>query len=432
VSPRLRLPGRFRAPVARILLGSVIGQGAVFAVSPLLTRMYSPADFGALALVTAVCAVLGGFVTLSWERAVTLPSDEATARAVLRLGWISLVVIGTVLAVIAYAARSPLSDLLGSRVFEDYWWLVPVTLFAMGAYALVSSSVVRAQDYSGLAVRNGVQGLAQAASSVLLGIAGLIPLGLLTSLAVGRAAGLFGLGVGVRRAPLSERGRAAPLRDTLSRYRRFPLVNTWSRAVNSLGLQLPTILLIALYGSIEAGLFALTIRVIASPINIVVDAVSQYFEGSFTSRLRGGEGGLTSHVLRFARRQLLVGIVPTVLIAASGALLYEVIFGEQWSRAGMYAQIIVVAYLAQYVVAPVSRALVILERQTMQFVWDVTRAVLTAAAVVACAAAGLDMVWCIVALTGAHLATYAALFVLIVRAARARDLGRPASAPEVV
>jgi O-antigen/teichoic acid export membrane protein len=425
VKARLRLPARFRAPVARILFGSVIGQGAVFAVSPVLTRIYSPADFGALALITAVCAVLGAFITLSWERAVTLPPDDATARALVKLGWISVLGVGTCLTATAFLGRSFFAELLGSNVFEDFWWLAPVTLFAMAGYALISAIVVRAQDYTGLAVRNAVQGLSQAASSVLLGLAGLVPLGLLTSIAVGRTAGLFGLGLGARRADRAARVPAAPLRGTLQRYRRFPLVNSWSRAVNSLGLQLPTILLIALYGSVEAGLFALTIRVIAGPITIVVDAVSQYFEGSFTARLRAGDRTLTRRILGFAGRQLALGVVPTVAVAAFGAVLYAAIFGSEWAQAGVYAQVIVVAYLAQFVVSPVSRALVILERQTTQLVWDVTRATLTSGAVIACAAADLSMLWCVVALTAAHLLTYGALFLLIVGAARRHDRDQP-------
>lgn len=413
---------RMSAPVARILVGSAIGQGAVFAVSPLLTRLYSPEDFGALALITAVCAVLGAFITLSWERAVTLPPDEATARALLRLGWLSVLGIGALIAAAAYFGRTFLSNLLGSRVFDDYWWLVPATLIAMGAYAIISSSVVRAQNYSGLAVRNATQGLAQAVASVGLGLAGVVPLGLLTSIAVGRFAGLAGLGIGKRRRVRENaKNVRAELRPALRRYRRFPLINTWSRSVNSVGLQLPTILLIALYGSLEAGLFALTVRVIAAPITIIVDAVGQYFEGSFSSQLRSGERTLSHSVLRVVRMHLLVGTLPTVLIASLGPTLYGAIFGEEWTRAGTYAQIIVIAYLAQFVVAPVSRALVLLERQSMQLTWDVTRAVLTSGAVIVCAVLGLDMVWCVVALACAYVLTYGALLALILRATRRHE-----------
>lgn len=411
-----------RTPIARILVGSAIGQGAVFAVSPILTRVYSPQDFGALALITAVCAVLGAFITLSWERAVTLPPDEATARALLQLGWLSVLGIGASIGAIAYFGRTLLSDLFGSRVFEQYWWLVPVTLVAMGAYALVSSSVVRAQNYTGLAVRNVTQGLAQAIASVGLGFAGVVPLGLLTSVAVGRFAGLAGLGMGKRRRERRKvKGVRAELGPALRRYRRFPLINTWSRSVNAVGLQLPTILLIALYGSLEAGLFALTVRVIAAPITIIVDAVGQYFEGSFSSRLRAGEGALSNTVVRLVRTHLLLGMLPTLLIAVFGPVLYGAIFGEEWTRAGTYAQIIIVAYLAQFVVAPVSRALVLLEHQAVQFAWDCTRAVLTSGAVVVCAALGLEMVWCVVALTVAYMLTYGALLALIMRATRRHD-----------
>ena len=111
----------------------------------------------------------------------------------------------------------------------------------IGALSLVSSALVRTQDYTGLAVRNASQGVAQAVSSVALGLFSVIPLGLIASVDYGRFAGLFGLSVrGGNDAPLRVAIRAtASLKETADTLpRRFPLVTTWSRLLNSLGLQL--------------------------------------------------------------------------------------------------------------------------------------------------------------------------------------------------
>ena len=99
--------------------------------------------------------------------------------------------------------------------------------------------------------------------------------------------------------------------------------------------------------------------------------------------------------------------------------------GNSGEQAGLYAQIVVVAYYAQFVVVPVSRALLILEHQTSQLVWDATRALLTAGAVCACALLNLDLVWCVVSLAGTQLLSYIVLFFLVLEAARSRNrIGR--------
>jgi len=406
------------APVSRILLGSVIGQGAVLLVSPALTRLYTPADFGALAIVTAVSAVLGNLVTLSWERAVVVPANEDEAKDVVALGLISVLVLSLGLGAAAYFLQHGLAELLSSSIFIDFWWLVPATVAAIGVYSIASSWLVRRQLYTGLAVRNAVQGLSQAVSSVALGLIGLAPLGLVSSVGVGRVAGL----IGMFRPRHRLRGqRESKLRATAGLYKKFPLVNTWSRILNSLGLQLPVILIVGLFGSLEAGLYALSLRVLASPVAIVADAVSQYFEGSFALKYRTAEHGLVATISQLSRRLALVGALPVLVILSTGPWLFGFVFGEEWATAGFYAQLLVLSYYAQFIVSPVSRALVILGRQTTQLAWDASRLIATAAAVLVSWAAGAEFVICAIALAAVQVVWYAALYVLCQSAARSAE-----------
>lgn len=414
------LRGLGRAAVSRILLGSVIGQGTVLAVSPLLTRLYSPADFAALAIITAVSAVLGSLVTLSWERAIVIPTEDSRATAVVTLGVVSVVVVSALITTVAFLGRRTFSNALGSDVFVDYWWLVPATVAVMGMYSIASSWLVRRQRYGALAVRNATLGVSQAASSVTLGALGLTPLGLITSVAVGRIAALIGM---VRLGGKRRAREREDLRETARMYRKFPLVNTWSRLLNSLGLQLPVILIVSLFGSLEAGLYALTLRVLAAPVGVVADAVSQYFEGAFAHRYRSGKVGLKRLMAGLSLRLAAVGFVPALVMIAWGPALFAWVFGAEWETAGVYAQILVVSYLAQLVVSPISRGLIILQRQGTQLAWDASRVIATSAAVVVAAASGGSFLTCAILLASAQVLWYLALLVLSLKAAGSADRG---------
>ncbi|WP_413452520.1 oligosaccharide flippase family protein [Georgenia phoenicis] len=416
--------GRFRslsrAPVAKILFGSVLGQGAVLAASPVLTRLYSPDHFSAFASLTAIAAILGGLATLSWERATVVPRQEETARTLLTLGLLSALVVSSILALISFAARDWLADVTGVPLFAVYWWLVPVTVCFIAVFGIMSSWLVRGQDYTGLAVRNGVQGISQALSGVILGVVGVVPLGLLLSTAVGRAAALLGVSRRLRRDG-GERVTLRQIGSTAATYRRFPLVNTWSRLANALGVHLPIVLIVSFYGSIEVGLFALTVRVLAAPVGMIIDATAQWFEGAFAMQFREGSGKLRPFITKSAWRLLAVGLGPSLLLAVTGPAVFDLVFGSTWREAGVFAQIVVASYLAQFCVAPVSRALVILGWQVTQLVWDVTRALATLGTIVAAATLELSLTGCLVALTCAQVASYLVLFLLCVNAAGRAD-----------
>lgn len=402
--------------VTRILAGSLLGQGVLLAVSPLLTRIYSPRDFAALTVFTGFATVIGALITLSWERAIVIPRSEAQAQGIVILGAATIVSLGVLTAIVFLLAGPSIDRLFGTHVFASVWWLLPATVVCMGFYSLVSSWLVRKKQYGKLAARNVMLGLSQAASSVLLGLGGLGAAGLLSGMGIGRAVALFGI------APRSDLWRRSTvtrrrLHTLIVRYRRFPLVATWSRAFNVLGLQLPPIIIVAVYGTLEAGLYALTLRVLAAPIGIVADAVSQYFEGVFSERVRGRSTRLQSLIVSISIRLAAVAVVPAILVTLFAPDLFAFIFGEQWRVAGDFARIVVWFYAVQLCVSPITRALLVLEKQFQQLVWDISRAILTVIAVLLPLLFGGSLVTALILLTCTQVALYVIVFVMCLRAA---------------
>lgn len=403
---------------SRIFAGSIVGQGLLLAVSPLLTRLYTPTDFAALTVFTAIVTVLAGIITLSWERAIVVPRAEAQARSLMVVGAGTVLGIGAVIAPLAILCGPLLDSVFKTEVFADFAWLVPATVVVMGLFSLASSWLVRQRLFGRLAGRNVLLGSSQAVSSVVLGMLNAGSIGLLSSMGIGRAVALVGI-VPWRRGRRLLRGQTRRrLGVVMRRYRRFPLIATWSRVLNILGLQLPPLLLVAIYGSVEAGLYALTVRVLAAPIGMVVDAMSQYFEGTFSARVRAKSPVLARFLLSISGRLFLIGLVPALILAFFAPEIFAWVFGAQWRVAGEFARIVVAFYLLQLAVSPVSRALLVLERQTSQLLWDISRAVLTAACVVIPALFGGGLALALVLLTIVQVLLYLLLLALCVRAAR--------------
>lgn len=410
-------------PVAVILAGTLIGQGTLLAVSPLLSRLYSPVDFGLLAIVTAMGAILGGLSSLAWESAVPIAPDGHSARALVRLGLITVAATTVIVAVASFAGRELLAAALRNPDVAHFWWLIPLTSGSVALFAVLSSQVVRAQHYRTLAIRNGAQGVAQATSSVVLGLLGLAPVGLASSLAVGRLSGSALLGFGASRG-YSSGGAPITFKDLQTaarRFRRFPSLTAPSRLINALGLQLPILIMAGAYGAVEVGLFALTARVLASPVGMLADAVAQYFEGALGQMIRNRSGGATRLVVTVVGRLTAVSVPPVILFALAAPAIFGWVFGERWIPAGELAQILVFAYGAQLIASPVSRALPLLEAQGRQFAWDVARGVGTAVAVAVPAALGLSFALAILVLAAVHIAAYLALLALVIGSARGAD-----------
>ncbi|MGD9526938.1 lipopolysaccharide biosynthesis protein [Pseudonocardia sp.] len=406
--------------VARIMTGSVAGQGLVILCYPVLTRLYDPAEFGLLTVFSSVVGMISVVSSVSLFQAIPVPPDDQDAAD---LAWTALAIVTfttVVTAGVGLVAGEQIGSLLGVPRLADYWWLVALTVFVMGAYLVLSEWMVRERSYGALARRNLLMGVGQATTQVGLGVAGVTPLGLLLGLGVGRACALGGL---LSSGGLLRRARPGPrtMRAALVRFRRFPLLATPAAFVTSAGLEVPLLVVSAFYGDARAGLLGLTVRVFSGPAQVIGEAIDQVFSGESSARIRNPDGTVAAMTRTTVRRLLLIGLAPAVLLATSGPWLFSVVFGPDWSEAGFYAQLLALPYLLQFAVNPVSGLLLYLQRQGQSLGWSCMRLVFTGGGPALCAVLGAPVWVAVAALAASHVLSYLLLYVLCVRAARAAD-----------
>jgi O-antigen/teichoic acid export membrane protein len=404
--------------VSRILAGSVAGQGLVMLSYPMLTRLYNPTEFGLLVVFTSVVSMIGVLSTASLEAAVLIPRSEEEAAAV---AWASLAAVAltaALTAVIGWIAGARVAAFLGVPELAGLWWLVALTVLALGVYLVFTEWMVRARRYGGLAQRNLLQGIGQVTPQVWLGLLGVRPVGLLVGLGAGRLLGTGGMLTqgGLLRQP---RPTVAAVVAAVRTYRRFPLIASWSKLLNTAGLQVPMLVISAMYGNVAAGLLGLTIRVIGAPTGVIAQAVYQVFTGEASARVRGAEGDLAAFTRRSVLRLLAAGAGPAVLIVVLSPIAFDVVFGEEWVESGRFAQLLAVAYLAEFAVVPISQTLWILKRQGVQLAWDATRFVVTVGGAALCGLLGASISVAVAVLAASHVASYALLYGLTMRAAHA-------------
>ncbi len=76
----------FSKNVLTLMTGTTIAQAIPIAISPILTRIYTPEDFGVLAIFMAITAITGSISNAKYEQAIVLPKKEGEAINILFLG----------------------------------------------------------------------------------------------------------------------------------------------------------------------------------------------------------------------------------------------------------------------------------------------------------------------------------------------------------
>jgi O-antigen/teichoic acid export membrane protein len=382
----------------------------MLAITPLLTRLYTPDEFGAFAVYSSVLLVGASIATLRYDFARPLTTEEATAAALLVLAVAAVCLTGCVVAVATAVIGDDFVRLADVAALEPYLWLIPVGVFGAGLYQALTYWSIRDRAFGRIARTRVAQAVAMGATQTLAGVASAGVVGLLIGALLGQVAGVGRLGAAAGRE-LRETGSALTLeklRGTARRYRRFPLLSLPSGLTNSLGLYGPAILVAAFYGPVTAGWFALTQRALNAPTALLSNSVGQAYTGEAASLARTGSGSMLALFDSTLRRLALIALVPTLLAVAVSPALFEFVFGSEWRPSGEFAQVLAAMFFVQFVVVPLSQSLNILERLGLQLAYDNLRLVLALGGLTLAYLAGADALGAVAAYGGGMTIAYLA------------------------
>ena len=367
--------GRFARNVAVLAGGTALGQAIVVLASLILTRLYTPEDFGVLAVYSSLLGILSVIASLRYELAIPLPEKEEDATAVTVL---SLVIVLGMSFLVGLGV-----ELVGERIvqwvhfpaLEPYLWFLPVGVLLVGSYQVFTYWAVRRRAFYLVSRTKFNQGLMSTFVQISLGLWGSGKFGLLLGHIFGQAAGVTTLATLAGRESGSslQSIRPANVWKVAKRYMKFPIISSFSGLMNVVGLRMPTLMLAVFYGAHVAGWFSLGQRIIGIPMTLIGSAVGQVYLAEVSKLVREGPEVIKRHLVRTSRRLLLIGIGPMVIIVVGGPALFAWIFGSQWEEVGLYIRLLSITLLLQLSIAPFAQTLNVIGRQELLLVWDLVR-----------------------------------------------------------
>lgn len=349
--------------------GTALAQMLNIASMPILSRIYSPSDFGILALFTALTGILLEISNLRYYGAIPLPKKDVFAGSLVMLSFIIQFVFISLLAILLFLAKGPLLRLISSDLLMPYWPLIPIGIGAMGSYLIFSQWAVREQEFSLIAKTKLVQSISGILTKLVMGILGLRPLGLLLGAIVSQAGGMLSLGNRLIRKKGIPEADLFKLKRVAVKYRKFPLFTTWQALLNSLGRHITPFFLVAFWGPQVAGYFAFSLQILHLPAYFVGQAMSQVFVQR--ASVAKYQGNLQETSRRFFKVLLLVGTFPILCLGLIAPEIFSFVFGSEWQVAGIYARVLSPWVALAFISSPLSVLFAIQNRQEVGLAFEV-------------------------------------------------------------
>ncbi len=356
---RALLPKTAFARGVSVLVGGTAGaQLLAVLAAPLLTRLFTPEDFGLLAVFAGMLALFSVVSSLRYELAIPLPEDDIEAASVVILCMLVVTVSALICGVFVALLAMPVTKALGVPMLAKYLWLLPLGVLVVGGYNALNYWAVRTKQFGTVARTRINQSLGMLA--VQLACYKLGGLALILGQIAGQGAGIVSLARAAWAAPAFRQVTWQGVWQAAVRYKRFPFFATWDGLSNTAGVELPPLLFAVLFSPAAAGLYTLANRVMSLPMSLVGNAIGQVFFANAAQANRDGKLG--SLVAELHGKLANIGLPPALLLMLLGPDLFALIFGETWRQAGEFARWMAPWLYLVFVSSPLSMLFAVTEK----------------------------------------------------------------------
>ncbi len=353
------------------MTGTGIAQAIPIAIIPILTRMFSPEDFGLLALYAACVSILGVVATGRYEIAIMLPKDDEDARLLLQLSMLVALFFSFLISIPISIWNAQIARFLGNEDIAVWLYLVPVSVLFTGIYQALTYWNNRQKKFINTAVSRVNQSLFQGFAQTSLGFLQ-VSGGLICGQFVGIISGsIYLLKKDRNYKSLIRKSKINSIQKQGIKYHKFPTYGVWGALCDAGAVQMPVILLTKFYSNSVTGMFSLTFRVLNMPTSIISSAIAQVLFQKVVEISQTEPEKLNLYIIKMFLLLFIIYLPAVPVLFIWGESLFSIIFGNEWSQAGVYAGYLVIAVAVRFAVSPLSAVLGLEQNIKMGVLWQV-------------------------------------------------------------
>lgn len=372
--------GSFSRNFAYVLGGKVIIIAFTVLTTPLLTRLYSPEAYGYFSFMNTVASNVAVLASLGFPAALVMASNDREfynlfASTLLLSLLMMLVFSGVFLLLIDY--------ILPFQLGQRKWSYAGLMILGSFIFALMQVlpkwNVWRSEFKTGARINVMVNGSSRL-TSVFMGyfFAG-YPFGLIIGEITGKVVGLTeNFLVNVKRewnAMLSQLSldRMLALMVTFRRYPYFILTGGYVALLSS---HIPVLIFPYFFDASAFGNYSLATGLVSIPGTLIAVPLSSVFLRKVVTMNREDPDGIPLFLKRILYALFFAGVFPYAIIVALGPEIFALIFGPEWTFAGIISSILAVFGLLEMLQVTVQSMFQVFKLENLVFRYSLLQIIL--------------------------------------------------------
>ncbi len=350
--------------IATLMSGTLFSQALMLLIIPILTRIYTPAEFGVYSLFFSITMIVGLVSSLKYDQAIMLPKDDKDANALMFLSLMITIAVTLVLLLIIVLFYPFWIEHFGK--LKNYIYLVPISVLIIGFVQVFNAYSTRNELYK----KSMFSQMINSTTTVSTQSMGRYFLGSNTLIGGKVLGDLFALIFLIYSHIKANTIHLKALSKTrlvlnLKKYDDFPKYQSFTVFTNALSQNIPIILFMSLFSAEVAGFYSLMVRALQTPVLLVGGSTREVFYQKASKLYADGKNFYELYkktTLALAK----LFLIPLLVISLFGEEIFSFIFGTKWATSGLIAQISIFWFFFAFINPPSTVSYNILGLQKIQ------------------------------------------------------------------
>jgi len=348
--------------VSVLATGAFIVQTISVILSPVLSRLYTPEDYGLLAIFTSIISILTVMGSFRYELAILIPKKNSEASLLLKLSVFIVILISLIVLVVTILFNQNISHLFGNDNLSFWLWFIAPVFLSAGIVQAFTYWLNRIKNYKLISAVRIFQSVTNSSLSLILGFLKYHTSGLLAALIFSNIASLVFL---IRKSRSSLKNcvsNLGGLKIISDKFREFPLLSLPGALLDTLSINSVIFLLGFFFSESVTGSYSFSYKILTLPSVLIGASIGQVLFQKISETYSNNQKILPS-ILKTWKLLFFAGLIPMILIFVFGENLFRFVFGDRWSDAGKISEYLCLLTYFMLISSPTSNAMIVLRKQ---------------------------------------------------------------------
>jgi lipopolysaccharide exporter len=360
----------FLSDALKLTSAPIITQIIGFFVIPLITRLYPPESFGLAAAYNSIVVIFGAIVTFSYNGAIILSKNNIEKNNLFALSLLITFIVSIISFLFIIPLSNKISTLTNTPSLDHILWMTPISVLVWGVMQSVKSFNIRERKFANIAISAISNVFANNGLVITVGyvfspynatlIYGQLVGGVINTLILFREFSITKINTILRTVSIEQ------IRVVAKDHKQFAFIATPQGLIARLINEIPTYILLYYFSSSVLGFYALGMRILKIPMNLISSSISEVF-----FQREGPKSKIDPRSLEKTLSFLFIaGNFPFLVLGISGDVLTSFVFGSTWLKAGIYMQILSPYIFFTYMTSLSLSVMVIMRKQQYNLIFQ--------------------------------------------------------------